>query len=292
VKHLGRLPLARLVPVALVALAWGACEPEAHPTAPSGGPRVVSLSLSASRFALSLGAGDRLVGVDPASAALAPLAALPRVDLSGAAALEPDLVLVDALPERLPSEVRTLEERGVRVAEFTPHDIEEVLALIRDVGTRMVGAERALQFERALSRPLAAVAGESHGQPRPRVAALVSFDPLVIAGGHSFETDLIEIAGGHSVTHPGPEIRVPLAADGWKPLALDLILVVVESTPSPRAEQAMRNTLPPDIPVAFFRRDEDFWLDAPEEAARRLRAVIEPLSRRMQAEDGAGSEAR
>lgn len=282
----GRSLLRRLAGLSLAALAGSACEREV-PAVSQEPPRVVSLSESASRFALALGAGPLLVGVDAASAGLPGLDAVPRTDLAGAGALAPDLVLVGPTSDDPGAEdamaLRALAARGVRVASFAPHDLEDVLALVRDVGERMVGAEGALQFERSLSRPLAAIAGESGNRPRPRVAAVVSFDPLVIAGGHSFETDLIEIAGGHSVTHPGPEPRVPIRADDWHDLDLDLILVVAAEDPPPRREQAMRNALPPDTPVAFYRLEQDFWLDTPEAAARRLRATIEPVSRGMEA---------
>ena len=43
---------------------------------------------------------------------------------------------------------------------------------------------------------------------------------------------------------------------------------------SPRDEQAVRNALPPGAQVAFFSFDPGFWIDASDEPARRLRAVI------------------
>src|SRR5262249_55752879 len=137
------------------------------------------------------------------------------------------------------------------------------------------------RFEAAFSRPLAEIGGDSHGQPRPRVVAVVSFDPLVIAGGHSFETDLIEIAGGHSVTHPGPQPRLAVEADRWGGLAPDPVLVIGPAPASPRDEQSVRNTLPPQSDVAFFAFDPGFWIDASDEPARRLRAVIAPIAARM-----------
>lgn len=161
------------------------------------------------------------------------------------------------------------------------HDLEDVLPLVREVGGALVGAEQASRFERAFSLPLARIGGDSHGQPRPRVVAVVSFEPLVIAGGHSFETDLIEIAGGRSVTHPGDESRLAIGADRWTLLAPDLVLVIAAPPASQRAEQALRNALPPGAAVAFFPFDPAFWIDASDEPARRLRSVIEPIARGM-----------
>jgi ABC-type Fe3+-hydroxamate transport system substrate-binding protein len=181
-----------------------------------------------------------------------------------------------------------LRRRGVKIVEFAPHDFEDVVPLVRRVGADLVGAERVDQFERAYSRPLARIAAASAGQPRPRVVAVVSFDPLEIAGGHSFETDLIEIAGGQSVTHltpHGDEPRLPIAPDRWTELAPDLVLVIAAPPASHEAEQALRNTLPPGAEVAFFPFDPAFWVDASDEPARRLRGIIEPIARGMAARE-------
>ncbi len=244
--------------------------------------RVVSLSPLATRFVARIGAGDRLVAADADSLRLRELAGLPVVvDLAGALPLAPDLVLVPQAPSPGDPAAAALHRRGARVAEFAPHDLEDVIALVRDVGTGLVGATEAERFQAAFSRPLARIGGTSGAPTRPRVVAVVSFDPLVIAGGHSFETDLIEIAGGTSVTHPGEEPRLAIAADRWAGLAPDLILVIGAPPASQRDEQALRNALPPGPEVAFFSFDPSFWLDASDEPARRLRAVIEPVAARM-----------
>jgi ABC-type Fe3+-hydroxamate transport system substrate-binding protein len=242
--------------------------------------RVVSLTPLATRFAIAIGARSRLVAVDAVSARLSATAGLPVSDLPGAVTLEPDLVLVPESPDPADPAVAALVRRGARVVQFAPHSFEDVSVLVRDVGRDLAGPDEASRFEAEFSRPLAKIGGESGGRPRPRVVAVVSFDPLVIAGGHSFETDLIEIAGGHSVTHPGAEPRLAISADRWQELAPDLVLVVAERPASLAAQQAVRNALPASAEVAFFPFDPTFWLDASVEPAQRLRAVIEPLSRR------------
>jgi len=223
---------------------------------------------------LAIGAGDRLVAVDAGSAELSGAHGLPIADLDSAARFDADLVLVGTLPDpgRLVS--------GARVVEFAPHDFEDVLPLVREIGGELVGAETATRFERAFARPLAKIGGESGGEHRPRVVAVVRLDPLEIAGGHSFETDLIEIAGGQSVTHPGEENRIAITADRWAELAPDLVLVIGAPPASARDEQAVRNALPPGAQVAFFTFDPGFWIDASDEPARRLREVIAPIARR------------
>jgi ABC-type hemin transport system substrate-binding protein len=242
---------------------------------------VASLSRLATRFVLAIGAGHQLVAIDATSADTDRLGGLPVTDLAGAAALDPDIVLVPEDPDPRDPVVAALRRRGKRVVGFAPHDFEDVLALVRDVGREIVGAERAKRFEVALSRPLAKIGGSSRGQPRPRVIAVVGFDPIVVAGGHSFETDLIEIAGGHSVTHPGETPRREIRADDWASLAPDLVLVIGERPDSRRVEQAWRNALPGGADVAFFPLDPEFWLADPTEPALRLRARIVTLAERL-----------
>jgi ABC-type Fe3+-hydroxamate transport system substrate-binding protein len=280
--------IVRLGGLALIAVACerqtSATAPEARADATAREPsRVVSLSPLATRFVLAIGARGRLVGVDAISAQLPELAGLPAVDLRDAADLRPDLVLVPEAPAPDDPTALALHRRGARIAEFAPHDFEDALALVRGVGAELVGAADASRFEAAFSRPLARIGGDSHGQARPRVVAVVSVDPLWIAGGHSFETDLIEIAGGTSVTHPGNEPRLAIGADRWRELAPDLVLVIGAPPASPRDERALRNALPPGPVVAFFAFDPSFWLEASDEPARRLRAVIAPISARLAA---------
>ena len=77
--------------------------------------------------------------------------------------------------------------------------------------------------------------------------------PASRAGGHSFETDLVEVAGGESVTHGGEEVRVA------RGLA-DLVVVATARALS-RSERARASALLSHWPVAVTRIDPDaLWL--------------------------------
>jgi ABC-type Fe3+-hydroxamate transport system substrate-binding protein len=246
--------------------------------------RVVVLSPAASRFALALGAGHLIVGVDTESQRIPELAELPVVALADAGRLSPDLVLVRGLPADDDPVARELRSAGAELVEFAPHDLEDVFELCRRVGGRLVGTTSALRFETDLARPLAQIGGSSFGRLRPRVLAVVGFDPLELAGGHSFETDLIEIAGGRSLTHGGDEARLAVDAEQLSTFAPDLILVVTPREASPAERRSARDALPSDYRVEFFAVDTElFWLRDPVEPARRLRDLIEPLSRELEA---------
>jgi ABC-type Fe3+-hydroxamate transport system substrate-binding protein len=249
----------------------------------NGPLRIVTLSPQASGFVAAIGAQHLLVGVDAESQRHLPaLAELPTVAWADAADLDPDLVLVPAAPAAGDPVAARLRNLGARWIEFAPHSLEEVWELSRSVGAELVGAAEALRFETEMARPLAKIGGASFGQPRPRVVAVVGLDPLELAGGHSFETDLIEIAGGSSLTHGGSEPRLRVTLDELAQYGADLVLVVSASELAPSEQQAAHDRLPPGVRLAFFPLDRDsFWLRDPTEQAQQLRAVIEPLSREL-----------
>ena len=233
------------------------------------------MSPSATGFLEVLGATHLLVGVDEASSRRSGLGAVAVVDLATANQLAPDLVLVEALPATDDPAPGAHPAGGAERVVFDPHDMEDLLALSRSLGERLVGKVATLAFERELTRPLALIAGASFGRPRPRVVAVTGFDPLEFAGGHSFETDLIEIAGGTSVTHGGEESRLGLPENGWLELDPDLVLVFSREVLGSAQRRTAREKLPAGYGVAFFAFDrEGFWIHDAEETARELRSLL------------------
>ena len=273
----------------LVGVAWAlACgppekvaeaPPAALPLSLSRPLRVVSLSRAASEFLLALGAGDQIVAVDSGSSRIPALSQLPVVDRVSATRVEPDVILLPESPAADQARAEELRSAGYEVIVWAPHDFEEAFALCRDLGARLVGTPRATAFETDLSRDLARIGGSSFGRPRPRVAGLIGPAPLAFAGGHSFITDLIEIAGASSVTHGGAELRISMSSDRLRGFAPDLLLVVSPDPLSESERDAIQQALPAAYRVEFFAFDaEHQWMHEAVAAARRLRAMIEPLS--------------
>jgi iron complex transport system substrate-binding protein len=253
--------------------------PSSPPSAPPGTLRVVSLSPGSSRFLLAVGAGDQIVGVDGGSNRIEALGQLPVVDLARAGELAPDLILWPGEPASEEPLVESLRASGREIVVYQPHTLDEAFALCRELGPRLVGTARARSFEIGVARQLAAIGGVSFGKPRPRVAAVIGASPLEFAGGHSFATDLIQIAGGSSVTHGGEEPRIEIGAEQLRAFAPDLLLVVSRNEMPEVERDAMQRALPDGFRIAFFAFDADhFWTGEAVEAAHRLRAVIAPLS--------------
>jgi len=124
-----------------------------------------------------------------------------------------------------------------------------------------------------LGDPLARLSTQSLGLRRPLVAVLVSLDPLVLAGGHSFESDLIEVAGAESLTHASGLWRVPARVDEIRARRPELVLVAMPAIPAAHAQAAVRTWFDP-IPVAFVALDPDAVLDGSLEAAQAIRAAV------------------
>ena len=247
---------------------------------------MVSLSPLSSELLVGLGAAAAVVGVDADSHRLPALGHVPVVTLPEAAALEPDLIVVPTLQGE-PERARTaLPALGVDVLQVDAHDFDEAFELCRLLGSWVGRSDLADEFVRERAHAFARVSTASFGQRRPRIAAVVQLSPLEVAGGHSFTTNLIEIAGAESVTHGSEERRVPMTPAQLLDTAPDLVLVVRASEFAASERRAVREALAEAPRLAFLVYDADRFpvRDAPG-AARRLRELVAPLSRELAAAD-------
>ncbi|MGH7522437.1 MAG: cobalamin-binding protein [Gemmatimonadales bacterium] len=190
--------------------------------------RIVSLLPSATEIVCALGLEDQLVGIShscdyPRSVSRLPRLSRPRTNLEGLSsgeidaairtamrdygsvyevdveqlsALGPDLVLtqgicdVCAVPER-----QVLDSvDGAQVLTLDAHDLDAILASIRDVGCATGVPERAEQLIAVMRARIAAVQARVAGKPRPRVLALEWLDPPYVPG--HWVPELVAAAGG------------------------------------------------------------------------------------------------
>ena len=223
---------------------------------------------------LALGHGERLVAVDAASATLPGARDLPVTESAKAGAHAPDLVLV-------PAAVAETARRAAPSAshiEVAVHDFDDGWALCLSVGAALGREEDARRFVRETSRPLAELGTESFGKRRPRVAAVLALEPLEVAGGHSFVTDLIELAGGESVSHGTEDPRLTWSRVEFARAEPELVVIVTAQPPSPQERERVSHLFAPALPVEFLVLDaERDWLTEALPAARRLRAWIAEL---------------
>jgi iron complex transport system substrate-binding protein len=202
----------RLLAVALLALLpglWGppqaarAQEPPAvrEPGAPERARRVVSLNPSLTAILVALDAGERLVGVDDFSARQQEeVSGLPRVgglynpSLEAVVALRPDLVLAVPSAEQRDFRAR-LGALGIPLLELDPLTFDDVLATVREIGSRVgrdEAARRRVEEIHAMRRRVEELAS---GRPRVRGVLVLQRDPLFVAGRGSFVDEMLAAVG-------------------------------------------------------------------------------------------------
>jgi len=210
--------------------------------------RIVSLVPSATEMIFALGGEDRLVGrtdfcdYPPAARAKTSVGGMISPSLETLVALKPDLVIVTSSGNR--EETFTQIQRlRIPVYRVTADRIAEVKEVARRLGA-LTGREAAVgPVLDTIDRRVAAVREAVKPYGRPRVLYVLWPDPLIVPGKSALVTDLIDIAGGDSLTggdadaYPrysleaavakAPEVIVlanhgsksgPIAMDRWKRL--------------------------------------------------------------------------
>ncbi len=167
--------------------------------------RIVSLAPSITESLFALGLANQIVGVTsycdyPAEAKVKEkVGDTLRPSLEKIVALKPDLVIIST-SSQLEEFVRKLEEVGVAVYISNPKNVDEVIASVEKLGG-IVGAEAEAQRLAATMRARLATVRNRIGSRRPpRVLFILGAEPLITVGGHSFINDLIDRAGGISIS--------------------------------------------------------------------------------------------
>jgi ABC-type Fe3+-hydroxamate transport system substrate-binding protein len=215
--------------------------------------RIVSLVPSWTETLFALGAGDSLVGVTeycvhPADR----VTRLPRVggtknpDVRAIAKLAPDLVLANK-EENRERDVTRLEAAGLRVFVTYARRGAEAVAEIRALGRIAARADAAEAIAGEVEARAAELAAST--SPRPRVAALVWRDPLMVVGGDTFASDLLACAGGDNPFAAEGLARYPrLDRETLEAAAPDVILLPTE--PYRFEERDRQELLRLDCPAA------------------------------------------
>jgi iron complex transport system substrate-binding protein len=210
--------------------------------------RIVSLVPSATEMIFALGGEDRLVGRTdfcdyPAAArAKKSVGGMINPSLETIVALKPDLVVVTSSGNREET-FQQLTRLRIPVYQVAAERITEVKDVARHLAA-LTGRDAAVApLLEAIDRRVAAVREAVRPFARPRVLYVLWPDPLIVPGRRALVTDLIDIAGGDSLTaadaddYPrysleaavakSPEIIVlanhgnksgPIAIDRWKRL--------------------------------------------------------------------------
>ncbi|MBO0910546.1 MAG: ABC transporter substrate-binding protein [Acidobacteria bacterium] len=193
--------------------------------------RLVSLVPSVTADLYALGAGSDVIAVSdytkyPSPAAQKPSIGAPLTpSIETILSLHPDLVIGSADTNREET-VHQLEHLGLAVFVVNPHGIEGVLSSISSLGEALGRRDSARALVSQLRARLRALRARVQTKPAIRVFMPIWYDPVVTIGKHAFITELIQAAGGKSVTddinREWPEISLETVIER-KPEALVLM---------------------------------------------------------------------
>jgi iron complex transport system substrate-binding protein len=167
--------------------------------------RLVSLAPNLTEIVYAVGAGDRLVGnttfcdYPPQAKNVAKVGDTLQPSIERILALRPQLVLVSTASQ-LETFTKQLNEHQIAVYVTDPRDLESVFRSILSVGDLLNDSVAASKLVKDLRERSEKVERAVAGLPPVSVFFQLSGQPLYTAGKSSFVTNLIERAGGRSVT--------------------------------------------------------------------------------------------
>jgi iron complex transport system substrate-binding protein len=207
--------------------------------------RVICLMPTVTDTVFALGAGDDVVAISdytkyPAAALKKPsVGDLIKPSIEVILSLHPDLV-IGMQPKGRMEITDQLEQAGIPIFLVSPHGLAGILHSVETIGMALNRTQQADVLVHRLQQRIDAVKARTKDLPAPRVFMPIWYDPITTIGKTAFITEVIEAAGGHSVTDDlsaeWPQISMEVALER-APDALLLIrggkttLKVLESRP-------------------------------------------------------------
>ncbi len=171
--------------------------------------RLVCLAPSITDTVYALGRGDDIVGITdytkyPPEARQKPsVGGVINPSLEKLVSMKPDLVL--AIGELNSSDlIRSIERLEVPVFVIDPHGVKGIYRSIESIGRAIDQTAQASALVARLQARERAVRQRVAGKKAPTVLFVLWTDPIITAGHGAFITELIDIAGGKSVSDDLP----------------------------------------------------------------------------------------
>jgi iron complex transport system substrate-binding protein len=183
--------------------------------------RVICLIPSVVDIVYSLGAGADVVAISdftkyPKEALQKPSIGLPlSPSMEAIVAQHPDLVLGSGDLNVLES-AGSLQRLGIPVFMVDPHGVDGIYASILSIGKVLNREADAAALVARLRARVEVVKARVAGKPKLRVLMAIWYDPVMTIGKKAFIGELIEAAGGRSVTDD--------IAQEWPEISLESIV--------------------------------------------------------------------
>jgi iron complex transport system substrate-binding protein len=210
--------------------------------------RIVSLNPTTTELLFALGAGDRLVGrtdacdYPAAAAGVASVGGWLPPNVEAVAARSPDLVVLYSGPTNAAAATR-LRSLGIAVLALRTDHLADVPRVARLLG-RVVGAVPAADsLARSFETALDALRRSADPSRAPGVVLLAWDQPLIVLGGGSFVSELVELAGARNVFDDLPLASAPVTLESVvarDPLAIVTVGAMTADFPSRPEWQAVR----------------------------------------------------
>ena len=183
--------------------------------------RVICLMPSVTDVVFSLGADDDVVAISdytkyPAAALKKPsVGDLIKPSIEMILSLHPDLVI--GMQPKGPMEVTDqLERVGIPIFLVDPHGIAGIFHSVESIGQALNRTTQADALIHTLQQRVDTVRARTKGQPAPKVFMPIWYDPITTIGKNAFITEVIEAAGGRSVTDDLPT--------EWPQISMEVVL--------------------------------------------------------------------
>ena len=173
-------------------------------TVPDHPHRIICMVPSITDAVFALGAADDVIAISdfvqyPEEAKKKPsIGSIANPSIEKILSLHPDLLL--GMPhQNQPGTLDQFAHLGIPLYQVDPHGVAGILKSVTSLG-QAIGREReAKTLVSRLQARIDAVRARAAGKPPISVYMPVSYDPVITIGKGAFITDLIEIAGGHSI---------------------------------------------------------------------------------------------
>ena len=212
-------------------------------TLPLPPTRIVSLVPSVTEIVFSLGAEERLVGRTdfcdyPAAVRGKPsVGGMVNPNLETLVALKPDLVVATDEGNREET-FRQLERLRIPIYLVHANRVAETVDLIARVGELTGRQADVARLTGEMQRRIDAVRRAVAPFPRPRVLYVLWPEPLIVPGRASMLTELIEIAGGTSITAGDGDAYPRFSLEAAVARAPEVIILADHSTGASTAGRA------------------------------------------------------
>ena len=250
--------------------------------------RIVPIAPSMTEVLYTAGAGDQIAAVSHADDFPEAIKALPRfnslpMDYEALVRMKPDVILgTDQINN--PRDAHLFESLGTPVLYFSFNTWADIPRVIRYVGSITADPTYANAAADSLEQRVSAIQDQIPVDlERPRVLILIGSDKLYSFGKDSYVHELIEIAGGFSITESldssSPELSEEYVIQSNPDIILGTFareVDLLENHPSFQSVPAIRNNQICMVEASLILRPGPRLVQGMEEIAACVRSLVSP----------------